>query len=96
MLRSYFSKWNQNAEALLHEAIHAEHHLTRERCLALYMIGIGQMSAVRWAKELGRQEETVQSWVHKHNEKGMGGIIYRHTGVRSPFLPRSMRRNSSR
>lgn len=96
MLRPDFSKWNQNAEALLHEAIHAEHHRTRERCLALYMIGTGKTSAARWAKAIERQEETVQSWVHRYNEQGMKGIIYRHTGGRSPFLPKSRRGNLSR
>jgi len=95
MLRPDFSKWNHTAEELLHQSIHADHPRTRERCLALYMIGSGQWSAAKWAKEIGRQEETVQSWVHKYNEQGMNGIVYRRTGGRSPFLAKSRRRSLS-
>ena len=45
MLRPDFTKWDQNAEEMLRWSTEAEHPRTRERCLALYMIGTEQTSA---------------------------------------------------
>ena len=88
MLRPNFNKWGQSAEEMLRLSTEADHSRTRERCLALYMIGTEQTNATRWAREIGRQNMTVQGWVHRYNEQGMAGIIYEHTGGPTPFLPK--------
>ena len=87
MLRPDFEKWGQSAEEMLRLATEAEHPRTRERCLALYMIGTRQTNAARWSEEIGRQSMTVQRWVRRYNAEGMEGIIYEHTGGPTPFLP---------
>ena len=93
MLRPGFTKWDQNAEEMLRWSTEAEHPRTRERCLALYMIGTEQTSASQWARNIGRQEMTVQRWVRRYNESGMEGIIYQHTGGRPPlFAQKSVNR----
>jgi hypothetical protein len=94
MLRPDFEKWGQSAEEMLRLATEAEHPRTRERCLALYMIGTKQTNATRWAKEIDRQNMTVQGWVRRYNEQGMTGIIYEHTGGPVPFFPRRSANNS--
>ena len=94
MLRPDFEKWGQSAADMLRLSTEAEHPRTRERCLALYMIGTNQTNATRWAKEIDRQNMTVHGWVHRYNEQGMAGIIYAHTGGPVPFLPgRSAKRS---
>ncbi len=91
MLRPDFEKWGQSAEEMLRLSVEAEHPRTRERCLALYMIGTGQTNATRWAQQIGRQNVTVQCWVRQYNEQGMEGIVYHHTGGPTPFLPKKRR-----
>lgn len=91
MLRPDFEKWGQSAEEMYRLSMEAEHPRTRERCLALYMIGTGQTNATRWAQQIGRQNMTVQSWVRRYNEQGMEGIVYQHTGGPTPFLPQKRR-----
>lgn len=86
MVRPDFEKWEQSAAEMLRLTREAEHERTRERCLALYMIGTERTNATRWAEETGRQDVTVQSWVHSYNAQGMEGILYEHTGGRTPFL----------
>jgi hypothetical protein len=86
MLRPDFAKWDQNAEEMLRLSIEAEHARTRERCLALYMIGSGQTNATQWSQTIGRQNVTVQGWIHHYNEQGMAGIIYVHTGGPAPLF----------
>ena len=86
MLRPDFEKWGQSAEEMLRLSVEAEHARTRERCLALYMIGTGQTNATRWSKAIGRQNVTVQRWIHRYNDKGMGGIIYEQSGGPVPLF----------
>ena len=88
MLRPDFERWGQSAEEMLRLSTEAEHPRTRERCLALYMVGTEQTNATGWAKEIGRQNMTVQRWIRRYNERGMAGIIYEHTGGPTPFLPK--------
>lgn len=86
MLRPNFKKWNQSAEEMRRLSTNAEHPRTRERCLALYMIGTKQTNATRWSQEIGRQNVTVHRWIHQYNEQGMEGILYQQTGGPTPFL----------
>ena len=91
MLRPDFAKWNQSAEEMRRLSIEAEHPRTRERCLALYMIGTKQRNATQWSQDIGRDHMTVHRWIHRYNEQGMAGITYRHTGGATPFLSRESR-----
>jgi hypothetical protein len=52
MLRPDFDKWGQSAEGMLSLSMKAEHPWPRERCLALYMIGIKQTNATQWSREM--------------------------------------------
>jgi len=87
MLRPDFAKWNQSAEEMRQLSTVAEHPRTRERCLALYMVGTKQANATQWSQEIGRRNMTVQRWIRQYNEQGMEGIRYQHTGGPPPFLP---------
>ena len=87
MLRPDFEKWDQSAEEMLRLSMEAAYPRTRERCLALYMIGTEQTNASRWSEQIERQSMTVQRWVRRYNAQGMAGIIYEHTGGPTPFLP---------
>jgi len=86
MLRPDFAKWGQSAEDMLRLSTKAEHARTRERCLALYMIGTQQTNAVQWAAQIGRQAMTVQRWIRRYNAAGMAGIRYQHTGGPTPLF----------
>ena len=86
MLRPDFEKWGQSAEEMLRLSTEAEHARTRERCLALYMIGVGQTNATQWSRKIGHQNVTVQRWIHRYNDNGMAGIIYEHTGGPTPLF----------
>ena len=93
MLRPDFAKWDQSAEEMLRLSTEAELPRTRERCLALYMIGTEQSNASQWARKIGRQEMTVQRWIRRYDASGMAGILYQHTGGRSPlFTQKSVNR----
>ncbi len=83
------AKWNQTLSDLRRQSIEAEHPRTRERFLALFMVGSGQTNATRWAAQSGRTKETVLSWVHRYNQEGPEALTYRRTGGRPPFLPKS-------
>lgn len=88
MLRPDYTKWNQTLEELLQLSLEANHPRSRERYLALYMIGSGQMNATQWAAESGRENQTVMGWVHCYNAAGPAGVAYQHSGGRTPFLPK--------
>jgi hypothetical protein len=88
MLQPSFEKWDQSAEEMRRLSTEAKHPRTRERCLALYLISTKQTNATHWSKEIGRQNMTVQRWIHRYNEHGMDGIIFEHTGGPTPFLPK--------
>lgn len=93
MLRPDCAKWNQSPTDLLKLSQDAPHPRSRERYLALYMISTGQSNATHWAKQSGRENQTVMGWVHLYNEKGPEGVAYRHSGGRSPLLSK-MRKKS--
>lgn len=80
------AKWGQTNDDLRRLAIEAAHPRTRERYQALYVIASRQKNATQWAKEIGRTDDTVLSWVHAYNEEGPEGIEFRHTGGRRPLF----------
>ena len=86
MLHPNFNNWGQTAEDIRQLSIHAAHARSRERYQALYLIGTGQTNATRWAKQIGRDDQTVMSWVHLYNAKGPEALLYKHTGGHPPFL----------
>ena len=95
MLRPDCVKWNQSPEDLLRLSIEAENPRSRERYLALYMISTHQSNATKWSQKIGRENQTVMGWVHLYNAKGPAEIAYRHSGGRSPFLPKMRKMKSS-
>jgi transposase len=89
MIRPDTTKWGQTLADLRRLAVEAEHPRTRERYMALYMLGSEQMNATKWAKEIGRDDNTVMSWVHRYNKLGPEALTYRRTGGRPPFLAKN-------
>ena len=87
MVRPDFKKWGQSPKEILKLSVEAEHKRTRERFQALYMIGTGQANASQWAETTDRQNVTVINWVHRYNAEGPAGLVYRHSGGRTPLLP---------
>lgn len=89
MIRPNPEKWGQTLANLREQSIQADHARTRERFLALYMIGMRQSNATRWAAEIGRDPETVMSWIHAYNAEGPAALRYARTGGRTPlFAPK--------
>lgn len=88
MVRPDTAKWGQSLADLRQLSVEAEHRRTRERFLALYMIGSQQTNATQWSVEIGRDDDTVIGWVKAYNEHGPDALTYRRTGGRSPFLPK--------
>lgn len=86
MIRPDVTKWNQSVSDLRRLSVEAEHPRTRERFLALYMIASKQMNATQWAAEIGREDDTVLSWVHKYNAEGPEAMVYRRSGGRPPLF----------
>ncbi len=89
MVHPNMAKWSQTLSDLRQLALESEHARTRERFLALFMIGSGQTNATRWASEVGHTKETVLGWVHSYNCAGPTALTYQRTGGRPPFLPRN-------
>ena len=87
MLRVNYHKWGHRLDDLRLFAVEAVHPRTRERFLALYDIARGR-SAARVARLIGREDETVHSWVHRFNHQGAPALIYRRSGGRPPFVRR--------
>jgi transposase len=88
MLRVDLARWGQSVEDLRAASISAEHHRTRERFQALYLIASGQFNATSCAKHIGRQDETVLGWIRLYNDAGPDALAYKKTGGRAPlFLP---------
>lgn len=96
MVRPDFAKWGQDAEAIRTVALTAEHPRTRERFLALYMVGTGRANASQWAQEIGRRPHTVLDWVHRYNTAGPASLYYRRSGGRPPLFAPKRRNRSSR
>lgn len=86
MIRPDVGKWNQTVPNLRRLSVEAAHPRTRERFLALYMIGSKQMNATQWAAEIGREDDTVLGWVHKYNAEGPEAMEYRRSGGRPPLF----------
>ena len=89
MIRPETDKWGQMLADLRRLSVEAEHPRTRERFLALYMIGSQQRNATQWAIEIDRDDNTVMGWVHTYNASGPEALYYRRTGGRPPFLPKN-------
>lgn len=79
-------KWGQTLSDLRRLSIESAHVRTRERFLALFLIGSGQTNATRWAAEISHTKETVLGWVHQYNDRGPAALTYQRTGGRPPFL----------
>lgn len=89
IVRPDVDKWGQTLADLRQLATDAEHPRTRERFLALYVIGSKQSNAARWSVEIGRTDETVLGWVHTYNAGGPEAMTYRRTGGRRPLFRKS-------
>ena len=83
-------QWNQTADCLLQQSIHAAHPRTRERFSALYQVSQGS-SATGVAKQLGRRLDTVTQWFHLYHAKGPEVMTYKRTGGRPPFAKSSVK-----
>lgn len=95
MLRPDTAKWDQTLAELRRLSVEAAHPRTRERFLALYLIGSGQTNATQWSNEIGRSDATVQQWVHWYNERGPDALTYRRSGGRPPLFVQNKSTNSS-
>jgi transposase len=93
MVHPETAKWGQTLSDLRRLSTESEHARTRERFLALFLIGSGQTNATRWAAEVNHTKETVLGWVHRYNQRGPAGLTYQRTGGRPPFLPRNRSSN---
>lgn len=89
MVRPDTAKWGQEVADLRRLSLEAEHPRSRERFQALYMIGSQQTNATAWAREIGRNLDTVLSWVHLYNAHGPTALHYRRTGGRVPLFRQS-------
>ena len=94
MIRPEPEKWNQSLADLRRLSVEAEHARTRERFLALYMIGSGQTNATQWAVETGHDDNTVMRWVHTYNARGADALSYHRTGGRRPLSVKPRRSSS--
>lgn len=86
-------KWGQTLSDLRRLSLESAHVRTRERFLALFLIGRGQTNATRWAGEISHTKETVLGWVHQYNDQGPAALTYQRTGGRPPFLPKCRSNN---
>jgi hypothetical protein len=89
MVRPEPAKWGQSLADLRRLSVEAEHPRTRERFLALYMIGNQQTNATRWAAEIGRDDNTVMSWIQKYNTCGPQALHYHRSGGRPPLFAKN-------
>lgn len=89
MVRPDTAKWGQTLADLRRLSVEAEHLRTRERFLALYMIGSQQTNATGWAVEIDRADDTVIGWVHTYNKFGPQALNYRRSGGRPPLFAKN-------
>lgn len=89
MVRPDTAKWGQDIQDLLRLSVESDHPRSRERFLALYLIGSGQTNATEWSGKIGRNSITVIGWVHTYSERGPEAVAYRHTGGRPPLLAKN-------
>jgi transposase len=90
MLKLNLDKWNQSIERLRDKAMSAEHPRTRERWMALYEIGMGK-NATKVGTATGRNPQTVMEWVHKYNEIGPEGMVFKQTGGPPPLCQKQLK-----
>jgi transposase len=95
VIRPDFAKWQQTAEAILRLSVESSHARSRERYLALYMVGSGQSNATQWAQAIGRENATVQNWIHQYNQDGPASLAYQPSGGVPPFFAKTNARPSS-
>jgi hypothetical protein len=95
MVRVDLAKWGQTLDDLRRLSLHAAHPRTRERFQALYLIAVGQFNATTCAAHLGRNDETVLTWIHRYNAHGPDALAYRRTGGPTPLLRPPKRTDSS-
>jgi hypothetical protein len=86
MVRVDLARWGQSVEDVRAASLAAPHRRTRERFQALYLIASERLNATTCAAHIGRQDETVLSWVHLYNAAGPDALTYRHTGGSAPLL----------
>ena len=96
MVRVDLAKWGQTLDDVRRTSLTATHPRTRERFQALYLIASGPFNATTCAVHLGRDDDTVLTWVHRYNARGPETLVYRRTGGPTPLLRRPKRRASSR
>jgi transposase len=89
MIKPDLAKWQQTLPDLQRLMVEAAHQRSRERFQALYMIASQHSNASEWARQIGRQAQTVMGWVHDYNDAGPTALHYRRSGGRPPFLPPS-------
>lgn len=85
MLRVDYEKWGQSPEQLRFLAQQALHPRTRERLMAVYEVTQGK-NASQVARQFGRENETVHTWIHQFNDQGPDALVFRRTGGRPPFV----------
>lgn len=95
MIGPDFAKWQQTAEVILRLSVESSHPRSRERYLALYMVGSGQANATQWAQASGRENETVHNWIHQYNQDGPASLAYQHSGGVPPFFAKTNALKSS-
>lgn len=86
MIKPDVAKWNQTISDLYRLSLEAGHRRSRERFHALYMIASQPSNASEWARQIGRQTQTVMGWVHSYNTVGPEALHYRRSGGRPPFF----------
>ena len=89
MIKPDLAKWGQTLPDLQRLMVEAAHQRSRERFQALYMIASQHSNASAWARQIGRQAQTVIGWVHDYNRAGPPALDYQRSGGRPPFLPPS-------
>jgi transposase-like protein len=96
MVRVDLVGWNCSVDELRVRSVNSAHPRTRGRFLALYLMVSEGLCASEVARRLGRDQDTLLSWVHGFNEGGPDALVYRRTGGRRPFLMTSAGSSSSR
>lgn len=84
MLKVDTQSWQQSPGILREQSLLCEHSRSRERFLCLYEVSQGK-SATQVAQAIGRNPQTVMSWVHRYNTLGPDALLYQHTGGPSPL-----------
>ncbi len=89
MIKPDLAKWHQTLPDLQRLVVEAAHQRSRERFQALSIIASQRSHASEWARQIGRQAQTVRGGVHDYNRAGPTALHYQRSGGRPPFLPPS-------